>query len=578
MLYERATTWLCNQRLDRRIALIAFLFALPSLANGLQSDDYLVREQVLKDGPFAAYLFTARGEQASHAQVLEQRRLGHVPWWTDEYPKARFFRPLTSLSLWLDFQLGAPAWWMHLENCAIYAAIAWLATVIYRQLGLSSAGLGWAALFFALDVAFATPVGWISARNTLLAACFGLASIALHARALRSSRPRLRPLLLGAACASFTLSMLSGELGLCTLGYIIAHTLLSDRTPMSRRMLILAPYAALTVLYLATYVAGEYGVSNNGSYIDVMAAPGAALMTFLASIPVWLATTATLPVAGFQMFSPDARLPIVLGSAAVLALLLPLLAAYIRDQPRAARIFGVGALLCLLPLATVMPQERLRFFVAFGVYGLLGPWVARDFAAREHVRRIAARTVWSLHAIILPLFFVPSLFASSLSFASGGAQALDQAVPRASQPTTIILNPPSFYGPIYQDAMRSARAEPRPPVYMLYAGSQSLEVTRPDDRSLELHAPRSWFASQFDGFRDLTRWPFRTGQRIELAPFNVEVLEVDSRGAPTRARFTFDRPLEHPELSFLRWSRTAISPWTPPPVGARLQLEAAAIF
>jgi hypothetical protein len=54
--------------------------------------------------------------------------------------------------------------------------------------------------------------------------------------------------------------------------------------------------------------------------------------------------------------------------------------------------------------------------------------------------------------------------------------------------------------------------------------------------------------------------------------------ESDPRGAPTRARFHFDRELEHPTLSFLHWSKKAISAWTPPPVAASVQLEAAAVF
>jgi len=224
-LYARATAWLSVQHLERRIALIALLFALPSLAVGLQADDYVLGEQLKKGGPFAAYLFTPRGSQASHEQQLEQRAAGHMPWWAEEHPQARFFRPLSSLSLWLGFAHGAPPWWMHLENCAIYAAIAWLAAAIYRQLGLSGAGLGWAALFFGLDMAFATPVGWIAARNTLLATCFGFACILLHDRARRSGRP----VLLALACVCFALSLLSAELGLCTLGYVSAHALTYDR-------------------------------------------------------------------------------------------------------------------------------------------------------------------------------------------------------------------------------------------------------------------------------------------------------------------------------------------------------------
>jgi hypothetical protein len=115
-------------------------------------------------------------------------------------------------------------------------------------------------------------------------------------------------------------------------------------------------------------------------------------------------------------------------------------------------------------------------------------------------------------------------------------------------------------------------------VFTLYAGSQSIEVERSDVRTLEMHAARSWFATPFDGFRDLARWPFHVGERIVLAHLTVEVREVDARGAPTRARFTFDRPLDDPGLTFRYWNRSDVATWTPPPVGSRLQLPAATAF
>jgi hypothetical protein len=160
--YTRATRWLCVPHVARRLALVAFLCTLPSLAMGLHADDYILREQVLERGPFAAYVFHPLDPQAAFARALEDRAVGRGPWWADEHARVRFFRPLSSLSLWLDFAHGAPVWWMHLENCAIYAGIVWLAVTLYRQLGLSGAGLGWAAVFFALDGAIATSVGWIA--------------------------------------------------------------------------------------------------------------------------------------------------------------------------------------------------------------------------------------------------------------------------------------------------------------------------------------------------------------------------------------------------------------------------------
>lgn len=567
MLYKRASGWVSVQHLERWIAVTALLFGLPSLAIGLAADDYLLREQLMKGGPFAAYLFTARGEQASHVQTIEQRTAGQLPWWNDEYPHARYFRPLSSVSLWLDFAHGAPPWLMHLENCVIYAAIAWLAAAIYRQRGLSGAGLGWAALFFALDLAFAAPAGWIAARNTLLATCFGFACILFHDRSRRSGRPAL----LALACVCLVLSLLSAELGLCTLGYVLAHALAVDRAPPWRRAVALSPYAALAALYLVYYIGAGYGVSPNGDSPDVVGAPGAALLTWIGSIPVWFATTTTLPYAGFYLIAPGARLPIIVASVLILAVFVPLMAAYLRAHAH-ARAFGAGALLSLVPLATTFPQERLRFFVALGVYGILGPWVVSCFDAHARVRRIAARTLWGIHGVGLPLLFVPSLFAVGLGFSSGGSQALDRALPRSAEAITILLNPPNFYGPLFQAAMRRHRGEPRPAVFMLYAGSQALQVERPDARTLDLHAAHSWFATPFDGFRDLARWPFHVGERIALAHLTVEVREVDARGAPTRARFTFDRALDDPALTFRCWNNSDFAVWKPPPVGSRLQL------
>jgi hypothetical protein len=572
--YARATAWLCVQHLERRIALLALLFALPSLAGGLEADDYVLHGQLMKGGPLSAYLFHPRDAQARLEQLLEERTAGQMPWWADEHAQARFFRPLSSLSLWLGFAHGAPPWWMHLENCVLYAAIAWLAAAIYRQLGLSGAALGWAAVFFALDMGFGTSVGWISARNTLLATCFGFACILLHDRARRSARPAL----LALACVCFALSLLSGELGLCTLGYIAAHALAVDRAPAWRRVLVLSPYAVLSASYLVHYVSAGYGVSGSAIYSDVVGAPGAAVLAFLESIPVWLATTATVPVASFVLIVPGTRMPVLIGSLVVLAFLLPLVLSRLREQ-LATRVFGVGALLSLVPLATVLPQERLRFFVALGVYGVLAAWVVRDFDARERVRRIAARSVWRIHGVYSALFFVPVLFSIGLaSFAGGGANALDRVMPRASAPITIVVNPPTWYVPWFQAAMSAYRGERRPPVFTLYAGSQSLEVERPDERTLDVHAARSWFTTPFERSRNLTLSPYRVGERIALAHLTVEVREVDASGAPTRARFTFDRPLDDPGLTFRLWEGTDVATWTPPPIGARRKLPAATVL
>jgi hypothetical protein len=568
-LYAHATRWLCAQGAARWLVLAAFLSSLPSLEMGLQGDDYILRQQIMERGPFAAYVFSARDPQVSRERALENRSAGRAPWWADEHTRSRFFRPLASLSLWLGFAHGAPPWWMHLENCAIYALIVGLAIALYRQLGLSGAGLGWACVFFGLDGAHAVSVGWIAGRNTLLATCFGLACILFHVRARASGRPL--PFALAWVC--FALALLSGEFGLCSLGYLAAHAWAVDRGPTMRRLMALSPYAVLTGLYLAGYVAAGYGVNNGHLYRDIPSAPGAALLAFLESIPVWLASTATVPFAGLRLIAPGVRVPILVLSLLILALLVPRVARQLKQDP-VARMLTIGALLSLAPLAAVIPQERLRFFVAFGVYGLLAPWVVSEFDAPERLRRGLARLVWRMHGVWLPLLFVPFLFASTMVGGPSAAAALDDALPRAAAPIAILLNPPVWSVPWYQAAMRAARDETGPPTFALYAGMQPLELKRVDDRTLELHAARSWFATAFDRIGA----PLRAGTRIALPAFTVDVSEADATGAPTRVRFTFDRSLNHPGLSFWLWKRSQLTRWSPPPAGSQLRLPAASSF
>lgn len=568
MLYARVTAWLCVPNIERRVALVAFLCALPSLGIGLWCDDHVLAAEVRQGGPFAAYQFIPRGP-AAHAWLLAARRTGLAPWWVGEQVRASFFRPLSSFSLWLDFAHGAAPWWMHLENCAIYALTVWLAIALYKQLGLSDAGLGWAAAFLGLDGAFASSVGWIASRNTLLGTCFGFACLLLHDRARREGRS----LLLAPACLCFALSLLSAELGLCTLGYLCAHALTVDRGPPNRRALALTPYAAVAGVHLAYYVTAGFGPRHFGYYQDIFSSPASVLLGFVESIPIWLATTTTAPVAGLQIFLPDAHVPLLVGSIVVLALFVPLLSSRWTQQPQGP-MFAIGALLSLLPLASVLPTERVRFFLAFGIYGLLGPWVVRDFDAPERFRRRMARALWRMHGVWLPIFFVPFMFSAKLI--GSPAKALDETLPRASSPIAIILNPPHHYVTQWQAAMRSYQGEPSPPVFALYAGGQPVDIRRIDDRSLELHIARSWFTTPFARFRDLSQEGFRAGDRIALSHLSVEVREVDASGAPTRARFTFARSLDDPGLTFRSWQGTRFATWTPPPAGSSVRLAVAA--
>ena len=164
----------------------------------------------------------------------------------------------------------------------------------------------------------------------------------------------------------------------------------------------------------------------------------------------------------------------------------------------------------------------------------------------------------------------------STSITSAPVRALDQALPHATKPIAILVNPPTWSVPWFQAAKRRADGEAGPPVYALYAGGQRVEVQRVNDHTLELHLARGWFSTPFEAHvRNVSRSPFRVGDRIALGHLDVEVREVDATGAPKRASFKFERPLDDPELSFWYWDASKLAPWTPPTVGTKVQLPAA---
>src|SRR5262249_35723273 len=158
---------------------------------------------------------------------------------------------------------------------------------------------GLAALLFVLDDAHGFTVGWISARNTLLATIFAVACVLVHVRMPRSGSARvLGPLLLALALAS-------GEAGVTALAVLAAHALLRESGSVRARLLMLLPYACVTAAWAAVYVVGGYGAHNAGAYRDVAGAPVQTLIAGLADTPVLLFSQLGVSFVGPLLAAPD---------------------------------------------------------------------------------------------------------------------------------------------------------------------------------------------------------------------------------------------------------------------------------
>jgi hypothetical protein len=67
--------------------------------------------------------------------TLDYIDFGLFPWWTSPGLRLAFFRPLSAISMWVDYQLwpNLPAL-MHLHSLLLYAALVAAATLLYRRL------------------------------------------------------------------------------------------------------------------------------------------------------------------------------------------------------------------------------------------------------------------------------------------------------------------------------------------------------------------------------------------------------------------------------------------------------------
>lgn len=144
-----------ERKLSLTAAVIALLIYANSLFNGFVMDDRytVVENQRLKNIQLIETFTTPWGAGATREQ--------------DKGINANYYRPITELSLALDYQIwGLKAFGYHLTNILIYALIAYLIAGIFFRLGISAFGL----FFFIVHPVHTEVVNLISYRAELLSA------------------------------------------------------------------------------------------------------------------------------------------------------------------------------------------------------------------------------------------------------------------------------------------------------------------------------------------------------------------------------------------------------------------------
>jgi hypothetical protein len=578
---KKVRIWLSHPKLPLFLVLLAVGLTFPSLWNGLILDDYYHRLILLGDTRFSP-------SSASPLNLFcfydgdpeENRRLmatGMFAWFYSEKLRFFFFRPLSSLTHWLDYLLwpDTPSL-MYLQNLACFGMLVALASLLYRRIMGLTWVAGLAALFFAIDDSHGATVGSLANRNSLLACLFGVLCIIAHDR-WRKEGWRSGALL-GPLC--FALSLLSAEAGLATGAYILSYTLFLERCSLRERIASMAPYGLVFFFWGMVYSLQGYGVQGIPLYTDPLRDPFSYLVSLFFRAPVYLLGQWALPPLFVYRIVPSLMHKAGLILTCCLALIsFPL----IRRYPT-ARFWTAGMLLSLLPICAVMPQERHLLFVGLGAMGLLAQW----FFWIYQVEWVSKSRLWRSAIRILSVLFIlihVVIAAINLPISVRAIALFDNNIERvsASLPSGpefknrkfVLVNTPVYWVFVTWVIGRRAVQGRFTPLVALTSGSSSLVLTRSNKHTVEIRTENGSL-TEYDlvFIKSIRKFSMQPGQIVKLDDINVEVLEVED-GLPSSARFRFLVPLEDQSLVWFRWQDGSYVPFTPPAVGETITIEGA---
>ncbi|MBI5709734.1 MAG: hypothetical protein HZC42_05415 [Candidatus Eisenbacteria bacterium] len=367
------------------VALATVALYLPGLRHGFVWDDQrlIATNPLLRSGPGLARLL-----------------LGDF-WLTSGLEASGFWRPLVTLSYALDGLVGrwSPEWF-HAMNLLAHAAAAALVTLLALQDRVPRSASLAGGLLFATLPAHVESVAWISGRTDVYCAAFFLLALLLdrRARARGARGPGL-----GAPLA-LALALLAKETAVCFAG-LAALALWSDAraTPRSWRARArwLAPYAAVTVLYLLAHAWMARAaplparidplLRERGTWAAWTMFPG--YLAFLwPGFPHSPAVTLRLPDSPWS--------PAVLGGAAAQAAFVAALAVLAWRRARAALPLALFWLTLLPPTVVMFAQSHLLFAERFLFLPSAGlAWAAAlglGAVGRGRATRIAAGALTAL--------------------------------------------------------------------------------------------------------------------------------------------------------------------------------------
>ncbi|WP_331587246.1 hypothetical protein [Candidatus Binatus sp.] len=563
---------LADRRLPLVVAILAVVGMLPALTGGWQLDDYFQRATLLGYGdsrPINTFI-----QYIDRAHNLSQINFGTMPWWGSPDLHQAFLRYASTLTMMLDYRLwpNHPAL-MHLQSLLWLSAAVLVAALLYREVLGATWIAGLAALMYALDGAHAVPAAYLANRNALIACCFGFLSVLAFVRWRKHGGARTRWL----SVLMLALALSAGEMGLATVAYLFSYALTIDRDGIRARLMRLLPHGGVLGAWASIYRLGNFGSHGSGFYLDPLRDPLGFAGSFCQRaafllVGQWSPLPAEMSMAnapGTTAFFHMSVFSFVV-AAIVAVLFIPLVA---RD--RVARFWGLGALLSLIPIAAVGPENRLLGFVGLGSMALLAQLTQVVFISSfvPPVSRVWKGFAWAAtllllltHVVAAPLLGIARIdYQANVSSRMERAMASVPSDPRIASQDLVLINPRDhIYLVTAIWTVKQLENLPMPRHLRALSSGGTLEVTRVGPRSLRVRFPGGFFPTAFSRFVRSQNDCFSPGEHFELPGLSIVVEALDAQGDPAQVLYEFPVPLEDPSLRWMRWQDGVYVPWSPP--------------
>lgn len=521
---------------------------------------------------------------ATNHDMIEE---GIFPWWTDPELVIAFYRPISSLTSWVDhhFWPEKPAL-MHLHSMLWFALLLGAVTLVYRELSLSPKHAALALFLYAVDDARSMPVAWLAQRNALISLAPAFLALLAHHR-FRTSGQR-RYALLGAM--ALFIGFQGGESALSVFGYLVAYELVMAHGSFGQRARSLLPYIAVIVVWRCVYLYLERGAMHSGIYVDPGRDPLEFARLLTMRLPILLLGQFGLPFSdlweAYPLWAPWLR-PVVLTFALLFLSWLLFLLRPLMRRHRLLSFWLVGTVLATVPVCGVHPEDRMLTATSLGAAQLLAALLLSLLDASHPVRTRAALitggVLVAIHCVFAPMtlplrsfdiYAMERMMTHSDKSIPGGPEAAEQ--------TVVLVNPPVDVFAIYFPVYREKRHLPLPKHFRwLATGECDLSIERVDQHSLKLRPSLGYLSTATQlMFRRADR-TFQAGQMLQLEGVEYIVSALTADGRPAELLVRFQEPLESASLRWLQWGKHDYVPFTPPPVGKSIvlpQVDLAALF